>query len=307
MKINKISIVGMGALGILYGDFFTQKLGKERVEFVMDRARLKKYQKEGVYCNGRPCDFTVVNEDEKNAFTDLLIFAVKAYSLDRAILSARNKVSQNTVILSLLNGITSEEIIGQAFGPDKVIYCVAQGMDAVKIGNEMTYTNMGKLCIGILDHEKDKKEKLQAVIDLFEQTGLPYVAEENMKHRLWKKLMINTGVNQIVTIYEGTFKTVQQPGEARDMMIAAMREVILLAEKENIPITEKDLEEYVCLIDTLDPNGMPSMRQDVLEKRKTEVELFSGTVIKLGKKHGVPTPVNQRIYEKIRSMEEEYL
>lgn len=83
MKINKISIVGMGALGILYGDFFTQKLGKERVEFVMDRARLKKYQKEGVYCNGRPCDFTVVNEDEKNAFTDLLIFAVKAYSLDR--------------------------------------------------------------------------------------------------------------------------------------------------------------------------------------------------------------------------------
>jgi 2-dehydropantoate 2-reductase len=86
-----------------------------------------------------------------------------------------------------------------------------------------------------------------------------------------------------------------------------MREVILLAEKENIPITEKDLEEYVCLIDTLDPNGMPSMRQDVLEKRKTEVELFSGTVIKLGKKHGVPTPVNQRIYEKIRSMEEEYL
>jgi D-alanine--D-alanine ligase len=56
---------------------------------------------------------------------------------------------------------------------------------------------------------------------------IPYVAEENMKHRLWKKLMINTGVNQIVTIYEGTFKTVQQPGEARDMMIAAMREVIL--------------------------------------------------------------------------------
>ena len=164
-----------------------------------------------------------MNEDEKNAFTDLLIFAVKAYSLDRAILSARNKVSQNTVILSLLNGITSEEIIGQVFGPDKVIYCVAQGMDAVKIGNEMTYTNMGKLCIGILDHEKDKKKSFKPLSICSSKPRLPYVAEENMKHRLWKKLMINTGVNQIVTIYEGTFKTVQQPGEARDMMIAGMR------------------------------------------------------------------------------------
>ncbi|HHU90887.1 MAG TPA: ketopantoate reductase family protein [Clostridiaceae bacterium] len=306
MAINKVTIVGMGALGVLFGDFFTRKLGKSNVEFVADEARIDKYKKEGVICNGIPCDFTVVSEDETNKPADLLIFAVKANSLNSAIKSARNKVSQDTIILSLINGISSEEIIGQVFGMDKIIYCVAQGMDAVKIGNVLTYKNMGQLCIGIMEHESNKTDKLQAVVDLFQNTGLPYTLEADIKHRLWSKFMLNVGLNQSVMIYEGTYGTVQQPGEARDLMKAAMREVILIAEKENVPVTEKDLDEYVSLVDTLNPNGMPSMRQDGLARRKSEVEFFSGTVLKLGKKHGVPTPVNQKIYDRILSMESEY-
>lgn len=135
MTINKITFVGMGALGVLFGDFLTRKLGKDHVEFVLDEARIDKYNNEGVTCNGLPCDFTVVSENEKNKPTDLLIFAVKANSLDSAIKSARNKVSQDTIILSLLNGISSEEVIGQAYGMDKIIYCVAQSNNPVRRGN----------------------------------------------------------------------------------------------------------------------------------------------------------------------------
>jgi len=306
MDIKNICIVGMGALGVLYGEFFTRKLGKQRVEFVANEDRIKKYREEGVFCNGIPCDFNIVNENEKGKPADLLIFAVKATALDSAINTARNKVSDNTIILSLLNGISSEEIIGRAFGMDKVLYCVAQGMDAVKIGNELTYSNLGRICIGIMDHEADKKEKLQAVLDLFEKTGLPYTLEPDIKRRLWSKFMLNVGVNQVVMIYEGTYKTIQQSGEARELMIAAMREVMMLARKENVNVTEKDLEEYLNLIGTLDPNGMPSMRQDGLLRRKSEVELFSGTVLSLAKKHGVEVPVNRKIYETIREIESKY-
>ena len=151
MDIKRISIVGMGALGILYGEFFTRKLGKEFVEFVADERRIERYKREGVACNGTPCDFNLVNENEKGKAADLLIFAVKGTSLDSAIRTARNKVSKDTIILSLLNGISSEEIIGQTYGMDKMLHCVAQGMDAVKIGNELTYTQFGEICIGIMD------------------------------------------------------------------------------------------------------------------------------------------------------------
>jgi len=306
MDIKRISIIGMGALGVLYGEFFTRKLGKQYVEFVADDKRIERYRREGVLCNGIPCDFNIVSEDEKGKPADLLIFAVKATALDSAIKTARNKVSEDTIILSVLNGISSEEIIGQTYGMDKMLYCVAQGMDAVKIGNELTYTQFGQLCIGIMDQDEDKKEKLQAVVDLFDKTGLPYTLESDIKHRLWSKFMVNVGVNQVVMIYERTYATVQQPGEARELMKAAMREVMMLAEKENVKITEKDMDEYLNLIDNMNPNGMPSMRQDGLAHRKSEVELFSGTVLALAKKHGISAPVNQKIYETVRLMESKY-
>jgi len=118
--------------------------------------------------------------------------------------------------------------------------------------------------------------------------------------------MLNVGVNQTVMIYEGTYETVQRPGRARDFMKAAMQEVILVAQKENVPITQADFDEYIRLLDTLNPAGMPSMRQDGLAHRKSEVELFAGTVVALAEKHGIDTPVNRKIYDTILEMERTY-
>lgn len=118
--------------------------------------------------------------------------------------------------------------------------------------------------------------------------------------------MLNVGVNQVIMMHEGTFETIQKEGLERDMMIKAMREVIALAEKEGIMVSEKDLEFYVGLVDSLNPKGMPSMRHDGLHRIKSEVEMFAGTVIEYGRKHDVPTPVNQQIYETIKSIESKY-
>ncbi|NLL80952.1 MAG: ketopantoate reductase family protein [Tissierellia bacterium] len=306
MRIEKVSIVGMGALGILFGGFLTKKIGKENVEFIANRDRIRKFQELGLTSNGKPCDFNLVDEEEKGKPADLLIFAVKAGDLESSIKTAKNKISDKTIIISLLNGITSEEIIGEAYGREKIIHTIAEGMDPVKIGNKFTYTNLGYLCIGIMDKTVELEEKLEALVDLFERSGLPYKLESDIKHRLWSKFMLNVGVNQVVMIYQGTYDTVQKPGEAREMMKSAMREALVLANAENVNVTEKDLKYYVDLIDTLNPNGMPSMRQDGLAKRKSELELFSGTILKLGKKHNIPTPVNQRIYEKILEIESLY-
>ena len=89
-------------------------------------------------------------------------------------------------------------------------------------------------------------------------------------------------------------------------MKAAMREVISLAQKEGIQVTEKDLEVYVDLTDTLSPEGMPSMRQDGLAGRPTEVELFSGTVLRMAEKWGLDTPVNRELYRQVKAMEKEF-
>ena len=306
MKIENIAIVGMGALGVMYGNFLTGKLGKAHVEFIADQTRIDRFKQDGMFCNGRPCDFSIASETETGKPADLVIFAVKATGLEAAIHTVRNKVSERTIILSLLNGITSEEIIGKTFGMDGIIHCIVQGMDPIKENNQVTYTHFGQVCLGITDKSEVKKQKLQDVLDLFDRISMPYALEDDILQRMWCKLMLNVGVNQAVMLYEGTYATVQKPGEARELMQNAMQEVIPLAQKENIQITQADFDAYVKLVDTLSPAGMPSMRQDGLAHRKSEVDLFAGTIVGLADKHGVDAPVNRQIYETVRKIESTY-
>ena len=76
-----------------------------------------------------------------------------------------------------------------------------------------------------------------------------------------------------------------------------------IAQASGIPVTEKDFQFYVDLIDTLDPEGMPSMRQDGLAGRPTEVELFAGTAVRKGHALGIPVPENESLYQEILTLE----
>ena len=90
-------------------------------------------------------------------------------------------------------------------------------------------------------------------------------------------------------------------------MRAAMQEVIRLANLEGVPLPpDNDVRFIDAMMPTFNPEGMPSMRQDVLAKRPTEVEQFAGVVRRLAQKHGMPTPANDFFYEKIREIEANY-
>jgi len=305
VEIKKVSIIGLGALGIMFGHHLAQRMPKEDLRIIADRERIRRYREEKVYCNGQPCEFHYVAPDEPCEPADLLLFTVKFQGLRDAIEAARGHVGENTVILSALNGITSEAIIGEAYGMDKVLYCVAQGMDAVKTGNRLTYVNMGMLCFG--DREPGiVSPRTKRVAAFFDAVDFPYMIDTDMRKRMWGKFMLNVGVNQTVAVYESNYGAVQREGEQRDTMIAAMREVIALSEKEGVNLSEDDLQYWLKVLGTLSPDGKPSMAQDVEAKRPSEVELFAGTVIALGEKHGVPTPVNRELYERILEKESKY-
>ena len=297
----KITIVGMGALGILYGERITSTLGKEAVTFLADEKRVTKYQTEGVYCNGKRCDFQVTSKAEP---TDLLIFAVKGTTLQDAMELAKDAVSDDTILLSVLNGISSEEMMADYFDKGHIVHCIAQGMDAVKLGNKLTFANEGELRIGTPDAEK--QAYVERAAQMLKEAGVPYVVEEDIQHRLWCKWMLNVGVNQVVMVEEGTYDTIQKPGKAREKMIAAMEEVRRLSELAGTGVTKEDLDAYVALVDTLNPEGMPSMRQDGLAGRYSEVDFFAGTVIRKAKEYGLSVPVNQSLYNTVKQIESTY-
>jgi 2-dehydropantoate 2-reductase len=305
MTIKTVSIIGLGALGILFGNQLAKKMQPEDLKIIADQARIKRYLNEKVFCNGEPCQFHYISPEEEGEPVDLLIFAVKFNGLADAIQAVKNYVGEHTIILSLLNGITSEAIIGKTYGIDKVLYCVAQGMDAVKVGNELTYDHMGMLCFG--DQASGVvSPKVKMVADFFGNMDIPYEIDSHMVRRQWGKFMLNVGVNQTVALYKSNYGDVQREGKARDVMISAMREVIELSQHEGVHLTEEDLQYWLSVLSTLSPDGKPSMAQDVEARRFSEVGLFAGTVVELAEKYGVPVPTNRELYDRITLMESEY-
>lgn len=303
MSIQKTAIIGTGALGLLYGTHILDHKTPESVTYVMDSARYEKNKNKIFYKNGKPYHLSI-SVSQTAVPADLVIVAVKYNGLESALDTMKNCVGEHTIIISVMNGITSEDILARRFGKKHLIYTVAQGMDAMKFNDELTFTKMGELRIGAEDIHQRKN--LETVSSYFDEIQMPYTVDENIIHRMWGKFMLNVGVNQSCMVYETNYGGCLKPGEPNRTMIAAMREVIALANAEGVKLGEKDLNEYMTIIKTLSPDSMPSMRQDGVAGRYSEVEMFAGTVITLAQKHEILVPANQFLYDRVKEMESKY-
>lgn len=303
MEINTVGIVGLGALGLMYGEHIQNSIGRDNIFFAMDRERYQRHKNDKYTVNGKEIDFNLI--DCHNAKpVDLLIIAVKYNSLDSALDVMKNLIGENTVIISVMNGITSEEIIGRRYPDTAIIPCVAIGMDAMRSGTDLNYVNKGLLQIGITSQEM--RPALGAVDAFLTKINLPHTIEDDIMHAMWKKFMINVGINQSCMIYDSPYGGIMSSSEKRASLERAMREVIVLSEAEGTNVTEEDLEASLNLFNNLDAGSYPSMHQDFKAKRRSEVELFAGTVRKLAAKHGIPVPENDLYYKRIAEIESTY-
>lgn len=302
MQIEHVGLIGLGAVGVLYA----QRLCNAGADLIIavDEARAKRYQEEGVLCNGQPVSFCYRTPKEAKP-VDLMIFSTKNGELPAAMETAAGFVDERTLILCLTNGVTSEGVLSSRFGAQNVLYSVAQGMDAVKEGNALTYEHAGMIVLG--EREPGSvSARVAAVASYLNAHDVKAVPAEDMVRRQWSKWILNVGVNQVVMVFEGTYATVQREGKAREMMLGAMREAQLLAALEGYTISDKEFDDWVALVDSLAPSGSPSMRQDGMACRKSEVDLFAGLALRLGKKHGVPVPINRWLYDEVRHIEAGY-
>ena len=293
--IQTIGIIGLGAVGGMYADLLRRHYGKDQVICIAAEDRIRRYEKDGVFVNGNRLDITYVTDDKAQP-VDLLIFATKYYTLEDAMASAEGAVGPDTIVMSFLNGVISEELIDERLHPQHLLYTTVQGMDAGKVGNQITYIHHGNIAFGELDGTVS--EDVLAVRQVLDKIGMPYVNPESMKWQLYNKWMTNVGVNQTCAYYACTYKEVQQGGRYRDTFIAAMEEARACAAAEGVNLTEADLQKWVDVMDSLVPEGEPSMRQDTKAGRPTEAGLFCGTVIEISDRHGIDVPVNRKFYER---------
>lgn len=310
--IENVAIVGFGSLGAMYAGCFGAAMGPERVFVVADAARTERYRAEAATFNGEPICVTYLTYDEAADHAaerpfDVVLYAVKYGALPEAIEQSAPLVGPDTAVISVLNGVTSEEVLAERFGWDRVLLCVAQQMDSRKVGATVTAGCVGVMALGAHDaDDAAQRANLDRVTEWLTAIDQPFITPEDIQHQLWGKLICNVGVNQACAVYDCCFDGIHAPGEAREAMIAAMREVAAVGRAEGVGLTEEDVAYWLDIIDHLNPEGLPSLRQDVLARRPTEVELFSGTINRLGAVHGIPTPQNERFYAAIKELESSF-
>ena len=303
-NIKTVSLIGLGALGIMYAQKLQAALPENGLRIIAGAGRIQRYQSQGVYCNGQPCRFHYVTPEEPVEPAGLVLICTKSTGLDQAVSAIAGHVGPETILMSAINGITSEEIIAKAYGPERVIYAVAQNTDATRVGTRLTYHSVGSLAIG--ERDRSVSPRLLRVKALLDSAGIGCELPENILRHQWSKFMFNVGLNQVVTVFETNYGGVQKEGEARAMMLDAMDEVRRLSLLAGIGLTEADIQYWMDNLAVLGPECKPSMRQDAEAHRPTELALFAQTVRELGKKYGMATPVNDYLYDRITAIEAAY-
>ncbi|ADK79633.1 ketopantoate reductase family protein [Sediminispirochaeta smaragdinae] len=303
--MTRIAILGAGALGSLYA-YELSKVPSNSCFFIADGDRAKRLKKALPTVNGARLR-AEVREPNEGSPADLLIVSLKYHHLQEALASALPFVGEQTTIISVMNGVDSEEIIAARFGQDHVVHCVALGMDALRENGKVHYTTCGRLVIGRpekgrTDVQEDRDiGKIETVC---RGSGIGLEVSDDILKSLWWKFMINIGVNQISAITGASYRFFQdRKSPAHALMNDTMKEVVLVAQKKGIGLDETDIAAWYTVLDSLGPDNKTSMLQDVEAGRKTEVEMFAGILLKLGKEVGLDLPINSFILKTILSIE----
>ena len=227
----------------------------------------------------------------------------------QVITNSKNIIGDKTMLMSFQNGIGHEEIMQNIAGKDKVLG--GSTTQASSIQGPGIIQNHASLPSWIGEYDGGHSQRVKDLAETFTSHGLETIAEEDIKRRKWMKLFALTAIGPLSAIFDLHHTDLYISNKNQNMSRNLGKEIILetreVAKADGVDVSEKDcLEMFNRIVDSRQTNKS-SMAFDVLKNRKTEIDFISGAVSKIGKKHGVKTPLNDLMYNIIKIKEGMYI
>lgn len=295
----KVTMIGMGAVGAVVGKRLGEFLGFENMECIADSQRKSRYEKNGISINGEKISFNFVTP-ENAARSDLVIIATKNLQLKEVLVQIENAVGPETTILSLLNGIQSERELSEKFGKEKVLYGYIVNLSSTNENGNITCGHEGTIYFG--EDSNEITPRVSEIKKIFDDAKVNSVVPEDIHLSQWKKFLLNVSCNTISALCRQTYKGFRNE-VTQDVVRQCAREVVAVANKMGIALTDEMIEENIKMTASLNDEGKTSMFQDVDAKRRTENDYFCGTIVKLGQELGIQTPVCDLLHKLIKCTE----
>ena len=290
---QQVVLLGAGAIGVLPGVKLAAA-AEVKLTVAASGERLSRYREEGIFLNGERVAFEFASPEELPE-ADLIIVATKTPALRVALEDVAPAVSEKTVFLPLLNGISASEIIRERFPLAIVLKGFYLGHASVRKGNRITHDGVGTIYCG-----GDDRSKLDFTVELLRSAGVDVEIPENIDIAMWQKFVLNVGVNQTQGVFNADYGQVQQSPEMLRFAWDLMEEAVAVGRASGVALGDEVIESAMMVICKMPGNVKTSMLQDVEAHRETEVGAFAGTVCRLAEKFGINVPNNKLVLEKIK-------
>jgi 2-dehydropantoate 2-reductase len=303
----KIVVVGPGAMGCLFYAFLSKT--KEEI-WLLDKnqERAAKIRQEGISVEGisgnwhLPAKITAQSKEIGSA--DLIVVCVKSYDTKEAMVHVKSIISDNTRVLTLQNGIGNIEVINEIAGSDKVIGG-ATNLGATLLGiGRVRHAGRGETVIGRIDGKIPVE--MRSIREIFNKVGLETRISRDIKGLIWSKLIINVGINALTAITRLNNGRLIEFEGTRRILREAVTEGIRVAKRKRIRLIYDDPLAKVEAVCEATAANVSSMLQDVLKKKRTEIDFINGVIVRQGQESGIPVPVNLMLLDLIKTIEASY-
>jgi len=291
-----IIIIGAGAIGTYLAAAISREydvilVGKKEHHH---KDHFKVIQKQGILLSGFQTFMSEVlttRELKEIPENSLILVATKAYDVKTVFEDLKNIVKEDTVFMLIQNGIGVKEEVRDIL-PNEIIRSVT-GIGAEIIRPGEVRTSWGKVVL-------ENTQSAQKVYEIFSNSQFATRISDNIISEEWLKLSINAFVNPLTTLLQVRTNMLSTP-ELRILVGKVIDEVIAVAEKEGIAV---EREKVIRTIDRLSKyHNFSSMYQDVKKGKKTELDYITGAIIQRAKKHSIPVPMNEFLYDSIHFLE----
>ena len=304
----KITVAGPGALGCLIAGFLKIKTKEDIWVYDNVPERARRIKDGGIKIEGSSGVHQVrvnVSSDTKEiGVCDFILICVKSYSTEDACKDIKDLVGENTFIVTLQNGIGNVQILNDYFGPEKVIAGITNHGSTLLGAGHVRHAGKGETIIGKLDGKLSGS--LRDLQNVLSKAGFETKISKDIDSVIWGKLVINVGINALTAITRLNNGALTEYEEARSLLRAAVQEAAKIVKRKRIKLAYDDPIQKVESVCKATAANCSSMLQDVLNRKRTEIDFINGAIVRQGKALGIATPVNEVLTNLVKAIESSY-
>lgn len=296
-----IVVMGAGAIGSLFGAYLSKK---NAVALVGRSSHVNAINQNGLTIEGKTqlnVKIHAVDSVDKIPFSpDLLIITVKSYDTESAIKEVKLNIGDDTIVMSLQNGLDNIEKIEKNVNHEKIIACTTTHGVVFSKPGLIKHTGMGKTTLGALTSGNTKNA--ESIANMLNDVGIKTTVSDDIIKEIWIKAIVNSSINPLTALFNCKNGYLLENLVLENILEKICEESTSIASAFGIDVTPSSMIRKTKEVVKETCENRSSMLQSILQGKKTEIESINGKIVEVGRKHDIKTLMNEILVYSIESI-----